>query len=123
MEPGDFIPTTRRPAWLGAAALLIASWIAVAALSLHAGADAQIVAVAFPPWWSARQALLAAASANASIVRMTAIPALLVVRPDSKSGLRRLYDAGAWLAIDPQAVAACFRADDDLGVGNGLRRQ
>jgi len=32
MEPGDFIPTTRRPAWLGAAALLIASWIAVAAL-------------------------------------------------------------------------------------------
>jgi hypothetical protein len=72
-------------------------------------ADAQVVAVAFPPWWNAQQALLAAASANAAIVRMTAVPALLVVRPDDHDGLTRLREAGVWLTMDPQAIAACFR--------------
>jgi hypothetical protein len=102
----------RQPAWLGAAALLVASWTAVAALSLHVRAGTEVVATAFPPWWSGQRALLAAASAHASIVRMTAIPALLIVRPDSDDGLNRLYKAGAWLTIDPQAIAACFKADE-----------
>jgi hypothetical protein len=92
--------------------LLIASWTAVAALSLQARAGAEVVAVAFPPWWSTQQVFLAAGSANAAIVRMTAIPALLVVRPDDDDGLARLRKAGAWLAIDPQAIAACFTAND-----------
>jgi hypothetical protein len=51
--------------------------------------------------------MTAAASAGAAIVRMTAIPSLLVVRPDGQDGLARLRKAGAWLAMDPQAVAAC----------------
>ncbi len=123
MEPGEIIPARRRPAWLGAAALLMASWIAVATLSLKVRAGSDVVAVAFPPWWRAERALLAAAAANASIVRMTAIPALLVVRPDRNGGLGRLYEAGALLTMDPQAIAGCFGADDDLGVGDDLRRR
>ena len=51
---------------------------------------------------------LAAASADAAIVRTTAVPPLLVVRPDEHDGLARLRQAGAWLTIDPQAIAACF---------------
>jgi hypothetical protein len=31
-----------------------------------------------------------------------------VVRPDLHDGLARLREAGAWLAMDPQAIAACF---------------
>lgn len=123
MEQGKIIPTTRWPAWLGAAALLITSWIVVTALALHVRAGAEVVAVAFPPWWGAERALLAAASAEASIVRMTAIPTLLVVRPDRNGGLSRLYAAGAWLTIDPQAIAACINADDVLGAGDELRRR
>ncbi len=123
MEPGDIIPTTRWPAWLGAVALLIASWLAIAALSLQVRAGAEVIAVAFPPWWGAERTLLAAASAHASIVRMTAVPTLLVVRPDRDGGLNRLYEAGAWLTIDPQAVAACIKADDGVGVGDDLRRR
>ncbi|MHC2255483.1 hypothetical protein ACVILK_005175 [Bradyrhizobium embrapense] len=123
MEPGEIIPARRRPAWPGAAALLIASWIAIVMLSLQVRAGAEVVAVAFPPWWRAERALAAAASANASIVRMTAIPALLVVRPDRDGGLSRLYAAGALLTMDPQAIAGCFRADDDLGGGDDLRRR
>jgi len=99
---------SRWPAWLNAAALLIASWIAIAALSLQVRPGAEIVAVVFPPWWSAQEVFLAAASANATIVRMTALPSLLVVRPDDRNGLARLHQAGVWLTMDPQAIAACL---------------
>jgi hypothetical protein len=107
MERGTNIPATRWPAWLNAVALLIASWIAITALSLQVKAGAEVVAVAFPPWWNDQQVLLAAASAHAAIVRMTALPSVLVVRPDDNDGLRQLRNAGAWLTLDPQAIAAC----------------
>jgi hypothetical protein len=82
--------------------------MAIAAVSLQVRPGAEIVAVAFPPWWSSQQIFEAAASANAAIVRTTAISAVLVVRPDDHEGLARLRQAGAWLTIDPQAIAACF---------------
>ena len=88
--------------------LLIASFICVAGLSFQARPGTEVVAVAFPVWWDSQQAFAAAASANAAIVRETAVPSLLVVRPDGADGLSRLHAAGAWLAIDPQAIAACF---------------
>src|SRR5882724_6557129 len=96
------ITTSCWPAWLNAAALLLVSVGAVAAL----------VAVAFPPWWSSRQIFEATASADAAIVRTTAVTALLVVRPNDHEGLIRLRQAGAWLTIDPQAIAGCFNDRD-----------
>jgi hypothetical protein len=108
MERGKTISTSRWPDWLNAAGLLAASFVVVAAISLQARPGAEVVAVAFPPWWSTQQTIVAAASAGAAIVRMTAVPSLLVVRPDGQDGVTRLRQAGAWLAMDPQAVAACF---------------
>jgi hypothetical protein len=109
MAQANTIKSSRWPAWLNAAALLVASFIAVAAtLSLQVRPGAEIVAVAFPPWWSAERAFLAAASADAAIVRMTAVQSLLVVRPDAHDDLARLRRAGVWLAVDPQAIAACL---------------
>jgi hypothetical protein len=108
MERAKSITSPRWPAWLNAALLLILGWIAIAALTFQIRPGAEIVAVAFPPWWSTQQVVLAAASANAAIVRLTAIPAILVVRPDDHDGLARLREAGVWLAIDPQAIAACL---------------
>jgi hypothetical protein len=108
MERDISITTPRWPAWLNAAGLLVASWIAIAVLSLQVRPGAEVVAVAFPPWWSTQQVFLAAASANAAIIRMTAISSILVVRPDDRDGLTRLREAGVWLAIDPRAIAACF---------------
>ena len=108
MERGKTIPKLQQLAWLNAGILLVASWFAIAGLSLQIRPDAEVVAVVFPPWWNAQRAFLASASADAAIVRMTAVPSLLVVRPDRRDGLARLREAGAWLAIDPQAIAACF---------------
>jgi hypothetical protein len=96
------------PAWLNATILLLSSWIFIAALSFQIRPDAEVVAVVFPPWWSARQALQAAAAANAEFVRTTAIPAILVVRPNDQAGLTRLREVGAWFSIDPRAIAACL---------------
>jgi hypothetical protein len=93
---------------MNAAILLFASWIFIAALSFQIRPDAEVVAVVFPPWWNTQQAMQAAASANAALVRTTAIPAILIVRPDEQFGLTRLREAGAWFSIDPRAVAACL---------------
>ena len=108
MGPDRNNTRSRWPAWLNATVLLLASVVAVAALSLQVRPGAEIVAVAFPPWWSARQIYAAAASADAAIVRTTALSAVLVVRPNDHEGLSRLHRAGAWLTLDPQAIAACF---------------
>ena len=108
MERGKTIPELQRLAWLNAGILLVTSWFAIAGLSLQIHPGAEVVAVFFPPWWNAQRTLLASASADAAIVRMTAVPSLLVVRPDRHDGLARLRQAGAWLAMDPQAIAACF---------------
>ena len=81
----------------------------VAALSFQVRPGTEIVAVIFPPWWSTQQAFEAAASADAAIVRTTAIPAVLVVRPDEHDGTEPVCARPArWLTIDPQAVAGCF---------------
>jgi hypothetical protein len=37
-----------------------------------------------------------------------------VVRPDAREGLTRLREAGAWLTIDPQAIAGCFNIDKEI---------
>jgi hypothetical protein len=104
--------TTGWPAWLNATALLLASVAAVAALTLQVRPGAEVVAVAFPPWWTSQQIFAATASAEASIVRTTAVTALLVVRPNDHDGVTRLRQAGAWFAIDPQAIAGCFTNQD-----------
>ena len=108
MGQTDITISRRWPAWLNATLLLAVSFIGVAGLSFQARPDTEIVAVAFPVWWDSQQAVSAAASANAAIVRVTAVPSLLVVRPDGHEGLSRLHAAGAWFTVDPQAIAACF---------------
>jgi hypothetical protein len=108
MERAQNITPSRWPTWFNAVGLLIASFLAIATLSLQVRPGAEIVAVAFPPWWSTQEIFAAAVSANAAIVRITAIPSLLVVQPDSHDGLTRLRQSGAWFTIDPRAIAACI---------------
>jgi len=100
--------TSRTPVWLNAALLLITSFAALAVLSLRVPADAEVVAVVFPPWWTSQQIFEAAAAADAAVVRTTAIATVLVVRPNDHDGMARLHQAGAWLALDPRAIAACI---------------
>lgn len=95
-------------AWLKAGTLLAAGAVGIAALASQVRPGAEAVAVIFPPWWDARQAIVATAAAGASVIRIGAIPAIMIVQPAHDDGLARLRSAGAWLALDPRAVAACF---------------
>jgi hypothetical protein len=103
------ITESRWPSWLNASALLVISFLAISFVTLRARPGADVLAVAFPPWWSTQQVFLAAASANAAIIRETSIPSLLVVNIQQPDGLSRLRDAGVWLALDPRAIAACLK--------------
>lgn len=103
------ITESRWPSWLNASALLVVSFLAISFVTLRARPGADVLAVAFPPWWSTQQVFLAAASANAAIIRETSIPSLLVVNIQQPDGLSRLRDAGVWLALDPRAIAACLK--------------
>src|ERR1700755_3440022 len=86
MERATLSSRSGWPPWLNAAALLVASFVAVAALSFHARPDSEVVAAVFPPWWSTQHIFEAAASADASIVRTTAIAAGGVVKPGGTCG-------------------------------------
>lgn len=95
--------------WRNPIGLLLASWIVIASLSLRLPAGAEAAAILFPPWWSAQQNMAAIASTDNAIVRTTAIPSIMVVQLVGQDGLARLRKAGAWLAIDPQALSGCFK--------------
>jgi len=95
-------------AWSNATALLFVGWVLIAFLALQARPGAEVVAVVFSPLWNSQQIFSALASSDASIVRTTALTAVVVVRPHDHDGATRLHRAGAWLIIDPQAVAACM---------------
>ena len=93
-----------------ASVFLIFSTFMVATLATHVRSDAEAVAAVFPPWWSAERTIIAAAAAEASVIRTGALSTIVVVQPARENGLAKLRTAGAWLTIDPQAIAACFPA-------------
>jgi hypothetical protein len=110
VEAEPILPATglRWPAWLNATVLLLVGTLAISVLSFRARPGAEVIAVAFPPLWNSQQVFSAVASSDALIVRVTALTTVVVVRPSDHDGLTRLRQAGAWLAIDPQAIAACM---------------
>jgi len=98
------------PAVALAAAMLMGSVVATAALAIAPGADqAAPVAALFPPWWTAEEAYVAAASTGGAIVRQGALPSLLVVQSAEPGFRGRLRAAGAWVLLDPKAVGGCLR--------------
>ena len=71
--------------------------LAPAALAPTGGTGPAPVAAVFPPWWSATQALTAAASSS-QILRLGGLPSIIIVRTDHPDRLRA---DGAWLFLNP----------------------
>jgi hypothetical protein len=86
--------------------------------TLYAGArtgltprdPARGVAVVFAPWTPANETLSQAVAGGSSFVRFGGLPFVAVVIPDDATYSDRMFSAGAWLVVDPLALAACSSA-------------
>jgi hypothetical protein len=86
--------------------------------ALFAGARAELiprdrahgVAVVFAPWTAANRTLLEAVGGGGRFVRFGGLPFIAVVMPDDGDYANRMLRAGAWLVVDPRALAACSAA-------------
>jgi hypothetical protein len=77
--------------------------------SLHKTAVAgESVAVIFAPWVAAPLAFEKVAAADARIVRTGAVPFIVIAQAQHQEFGQRIRALGAWLTLDPIAVAACF---------------
>jgi hypothetical protein len=86
--------------------------------TLYAGArvglmprdPSQGVAVIFAPWTVAEKTLARSVEGGGRFVRFGGLPFIAVVMPDNANYPDRMLDAGAWLVVDPQTLAACSAA-------------
>ena len=91
-------------------ALLTASLGAMGVATMAPGDDETApVAVLFPPWWDGDRSFLAAVDAGGVVVREGAVSSLLVAQSSEPGFRRKLHAAGAWLLLDPKAIAACLK--------------
>lgn len=67
----------------------------------------QGVAVVFAPWTPANQTLSQAVAGGGRFVRFGGLPFIAIVIPDDAKYQDRMFGAGAWLLVDPRALAAC----------------
>jgi hypothetical protein len=90
------------------ALLAVASLFAAARIGLKPRDPANGVAVVFAPWTSAAATLARATDPGSRFVRYGGFPFIAVVIPERADYSSRVLGEGALLALDPQALAACF---------------
>jgi hypothetical protein len=83
---------------------------AVARAELTPRDPTQGVAVVFAPWTTAERTLSQAVEGGGRFVRFGTLPFIAVVIPDDVKYPSRMLDSGAWLVVDPIALAACLPA-------------
>lgn len=87
----------------------VASLYGVARLGLKPHDPATGVGVVFAPWVSETAAVNRATAAGARFVRFGGLPFIVVVVPEASDYVARISSEGAFLVVDPQALAACLR--------------
>ena len=66
------------------------------------------VAVVFAPWTTPEAALARTVEAGARFVRFGGPKFVAIAIPDDPGYAARVFAAGAWFVVDPQAIAACL---------------
>ena len=90
-------------------ALICASFIALLRIGLVPDHPATGVAVVYAPWTPANETMLRAVSAGARFVRFGGFSFIAVVMPERPDYVEQVMKGSAWLAADPQALAACLK--------------
>lgn len=87
--------------------LSLGAFCASARIALIPRDTTEGVAVIFAPWTTADKTLLRAIAGGSRFVRFGGLPFIAVVMPESTKYVDRMLGAGAWLVVDPRALAAC----------------
>lgn len=90
------------------AALSVFSLYATARIGFAPRDPGAGVAVIFSPWTASDATLGKAVDAGARFIRFGGLPFIAVVIPDDAGYAARILGQGAWLVVDPRALAACF---------------
>jgi hypothetical protein len=90
--------------------LSLGALYAVARTELTPRDPTQGVAVIFAPWTTADATLSQAVDGGSRFVRFGGLSFIAVVIPDDVKYPDRMLGAGAWLVVDPIALAACLPA-------------
>ena len=90
--------------------LICASFLATLRIGLVPNNSAAGVAVVYAPWTTAEETMARAVEAGARFVRFGGFPFIAVVMPEQPDYVEHVMKGSAWLAVDPQALAACLGA-------------
>ena len=88
----------------------IGALYATARVSLAPRDPARGVAVVFAPWTPPETTLARVVDAGGRFVRFGGASFVAVAIPDDTDYSARAFAAGAWLVLDPRALAACLSA-------------
>ncbi len=103
-----------RSRWLIDAVILagvsIGALYATARFSLAPREPERGVAVVFAPWTSPETTFARTVGAGGRFVRFGGTSFIGVAYPDDADYSARSFAAGAWLVLDPKALAACLSA-------------
>jgi hypothetical protein len=91
-------------------ALICVSLIAILRIGLVPNNPTAGVAVVYAPWTPANETMVRAVEAGARFVRFGGFQFIAVVMPERPDYVDRVMKDSAWLAVDPQALAACLGA-------------
>jgi hypothetical protein len=92
------------------AVLICASFVAILRIGLVPDNPAAGVAVVYAPWMGANETMIRAVEAGARFVRFGGFQFIAVVMPERPDYVEQVMKSSAWLAVDPQALAACLGA-------------
>jgi hypothetical protein len=92
--------------WLPAVTLAFGGLFVAAAQGLAPGGSHRVAAI-FPPWWSAKDCLVAAAGAG-DILGFGALPFIVAVEADTTTTATTLHGAGAILVVDASPFLSCL---------------
>jgi hypothetical protein len=90
------------------ATLSIGAFYATARVALIPRNPERGVALVFAPWVAPETALTRTVEAGSRFVRFGGPSFITVAIPDDRDFSARALAAGAWLVVDPQALAACL---------------
>ncbi len=99
-------------AFVPAVVLMLSSLVVLIVAATAPPTDGRPVAAVFGPGLTLAETIARVGPTGATIVRTGGLDNIVIVQSDDPALVQHLRAAGAWLIVDPRAVAACLRVGE-----------